>query len=90
MSCSLDAAVVKENVDATMLRDYQHFNDAATCSLPIGTFRHYRVITRPPGNVPHKEGGMIPLTQESCDREVALLWYYHHMAHLQNPMAGLN
>ena len=36
-SLNLNAAVAKENVDATMLRDYLHFNDATSCNLPIGT-----------------------------------------------------
>lgn len=39
MSYSLHAAVVKENVDATMLHDCLHFNDATVYSLldTVGT-----------------------------------------------------
>jgi hypothetical protein len=37
LSYSLHAAVVKENVDATVLRDCLRFNDTTACSFPVGT-----------------------------------------------------
>jgi hypothetical protein len=37
LSYSLHAAVVKENVDATVLRDCLRFKDATACSFPVGT-----------------------------------------------------
>jgi hypothetical protein len=75
LSYSLHAAVVKENVDATVLRDCLRFNDTTACSFPVGTSSH-RVITRSPRNVTRKEGRITQLMQASFDREVALHGYY--------------